>query len=165
MKSTRLLTSRSSFRNLENADQMATELEIFRQFLKGKQLKVTPEREAILRLVFGTHEHFDAEELLLDARGTGQRVSKATIYRTLDLLVESGLLTKHIFNGRHSRYEHIYGHKNHEHMFCVSCHRIFEFTVPDLDRIQDEIAVRFNFRPLERSLQISGYCSRCTPVE
>ena len=144
---------------------MATELEIFRKFLKEKQLKVTPEREAILRLVFGTHEHFDAEELLLDARGTGQRVSKATIYRTLELLVESGLLIKHIFDGRHARYEHIYGHKSHEHMFCIVCHRIFEFTAPELDRIQNEVASRFEFKPLERSLQISGYCSRCVPLE
>ena len=144
---------------------MATELEIFRQFLKEKLLKVTPEREAILRLVFGTHEHFDAEDLLMDARSSGQRVSKATIYRTLDLLVESGLLIRHTFDGRHARYEHIYGHRHHEHMFCIVCHRIIEFTAPDLNRIQDEVASQFKFRPLKRSFQISGYCSRCAPAD
>ncbi|MBI2194446.1 MAG: transcriptional repressor [Planctomycetes bacterium] len=142
---------------------MSKEAEIFQGFLRKNGLKFTPERVIILRLVFETHEHFDAEELFMAVRRAGERVSKATIYRTLDILVESGLVRRHTFDDRQARYEHIFGHKYHEHLHCLSCHRIFEFTHEDLDRIQASVCERYKFTPASRSFFISGYCSRCSP--
>ena len=137
------------------------ESDIFKNFLHGKGMKFTPERRTILRLVFDTHEHFDAEELHLTALSAGQNVSRATIYRTLELLVASGLLRRYTFEENQARYEHIYGHKHHEHLFCVSCNRIFEFTSEQMDRIVREVCDQFRFTPTTRTFQISGYCLHC----
>ena len=89
---------------------------IFRDYVQSKGLKFTPERQAILNHVFECHEHFEAEELLIDMRKNNKRVSKATIYRTLALLVNSGLLREVIFGEKHAHYEHVYGHEHHEHL-------------------------------------------------
>jgi len=133
----------------------------FRDYIQSRGLKFTPEREAILKHVFESRGHFEAEELLIDMRKNKKIVSKATIYRTLALLVESGLLREVIFGEKHAHYEHVYGHKHHEHLVCIKCGKIIEFSDEKIEKFQDEVCVKNNFKPESHRFQITGYCEDC----
>jgi len=133
----------------------------FRDYIQSRGLKFTPEREAILKHVFENRGHFEAEELLIDMRKDKKRVSKATIYRTLALLVESGLLREVIFGEKHAHYEHVYGYKHHEHLVCIKCGKIIEFSDEKIEKFQDEVCVKNKFKPESHRFQITGYCEDC----
>lgn len=135
--------------------------EIFKDYLKTKQLKVTKEREKILIAVFETHEHFNAEELLEGFKNDEISVSRATIYRTLDLLVECKLIKKMNFGETQFRYEHVLGHSHHDHLICKSCGKIIEFYCEELEQLQTKICNENQFKETEHSLRIFGLCSDC----
>jgi len=137
------------------------EHEIFGTFLKSEGLRFTPEREKVLEEAFSVHKHFEAEDLLFRMRQHGHRVSKATVYRTLALLVQCGLLREVIFGERHSHYEHVFGHKHHDHMICLKCGKIIEFTNETIERLQRKICEQYRFEPLQHRLEITGYCEDC----
>lgn len=133
----------------------------FWDFLKKKNLKITGEREKILEEVFSTHEHFDAEKILMNFKQKGVKVSRATIYRTLDLLVECNLVKKLSLGEQHARYEHILGHTHHDHLICSECGKIVEFNSPGIEKLQKEICDQYGFKETEHSLRIFGLCSEC----
>ncbi len=137
---------------------------IFRDYVQSKGLKFTPERQAILNHVFQNHGHFEAEELLIDMRANNKRVSKATIYRTLALLVNSGLLREVIFGEKHAHYEHVHGHEHHEHLVCVKCGKIIEFTDERIEKFQEEVCLANKFKAESHRFQIMGYCENCEKV-
>ncbi|MBM4043487.1 MAG: transcriptional repressor [Planctomycetes bacterium] len=139
-----------------------TKEERFEQFLKRRGLKLTAEREAILARAFAKHRHFEAEDLLFEMRQGGSRVSKATIYRTLPLLVKCGLLREVIHGEKHAHYEHVFGHGHHDHMVCVQCGRVIEFSSQELERIQNRLCRRFGFEAESHRMQISGSCAKCS---
>ncbi len=142
-----------------------TEVEkVFRDYVQSKGLKFTPERQIILNHVFECHGHFEAEELLIDMRSCNKRVSKATIYRTLALLVDSGLLREVIFGEKHAHYEHVYGHEHHEHLVCIGCGKIIEFTDERIEKFQEEICIENKFKAESHKFQIMGYCEDCEKV-
>lgn len=132
----------------------------FREFLELKKLKVTGERMKIIDHVFERHNHFEADQLLQSMRERGLRVSRPTVYRTLNLLVEAGLLRELRF-GRRSAYEHNYGYPAHEHLFCDKCGSVTEFVSEELNRLQDEICQKFGFQPDHRQFIIYGVCNAC----
>lgn len=134
---------------------------IFREFLSKKGLKFTKERENILHEAFSFHGHFHPEDLLLNMRNKNIRVSKASIYRTLPLLVESGLIAQVEMDDKHTHYEHIFGHGHHDHLICLKCGRIIEVFYPRLEAIQDELCRENGFEGLKHTLEIRGYCSKC----
>jgi len=133
----------------------------FASYLSEHGLKLTAQRRTILTEVFKGHRHFEAEELLHRMRGKKLKVSKATLYRTLALLVEAGLLRKEVFGERHSHYEHIYGRKHHDHLICRGCGKIEEFRNEEIERIQDRICRRHDFQPTSHKMEIHGYCKKC----
>jgi len=135
--------------------------QIFQEFLKKKSLKVTGERKIVLEAVFQTHDHFDVDELYTSIQALNHRVSRATIYRTLELLVECALVDKLSFGDSSSRYEHTYGHEHHDHLICLTCGKIIEFYNEDLERLQDKICGDHNFKETDHSLRIFGHCSDC----
>lgn len=137
----------------------------FKNFLQSRGLKYTPERQAILNCIFETEKHFEAEELFMDLRQRDKRVSKATIYRTLALLVKGGLLREVIFGEKHAHYEHVHDHEHHDHLVCSECGKIIEFTEEKIERLQDEVCRRHKFKALTHRLQITGLCSDCTNAE
>jgi Fur family ferric uptake transcriptional regulator len=137
---------------------------VFRDYVQSKGLKFTPERQAILNHVFKCHGHFEAEELLIDMRKNNKRVSKATIYRTLALLVNSGLLREVIFGEKHAHYEHVYGHEHHEHLVCIGCGKIIEFTDERIEKFQEEVCITNKFKAESHKFQIMGYCVDCAKV-
>ena len=100
--------------------------ERFERYLRDHDLKLTRERRAILREFYRIHKHIKADELLFHLRRAGVSVSRATIYQTLELLVQAGLARRIRLGKDHSYFEHILGREAHEHMICLGCDRIIE---------------------------------------
>ena len=131
----------------------------------GGKLRATPERFAILDEVLNTQGHFDAESLYYRLITGGVKVSKATVYNTLELLQDCGLVSKYRFAENTSRYEKAFGKPRHHHLICLSCGDIIEFVSDRLERIQDEVCEEKDFTPQSTTLQIFGTCSRCGKKE
>jgi Fur family ferric uptake transcriptional regulator len=135
--------------------------EVFREFLEQKGLRVTPEREAIRAEVFARHDHFDVEELIMGLRLKGLRTSRASVYRTMALLVESGLVQEVYVEDGHMHYEHIYGHDKHSHLRCLGCRKIVEFHGGGLDKVEKGIGKDHDFKITGHKLEVYGYCAAC----
>ena len=137
----------------------------FEQFLRSAGLKVTRTRREVLREVFRHHDHFDAEELYLKLKEHDANVSRATVYRTLTLLVSSGLVRKMELGEGRSIYEHVLGHAHHDHLICLQCNKILEFQNPRIEELQKEIARKFGFKLLSHTQQLYGICKECQAAE
>ena len=136
--------------------------DILSKYLKenGKQ-RATTERFAVLDAVLQSQGHFDAESLYYRMISKGIKVSKATVYNTLDLLQNCGLVSKYRFAENTSRYEKAFGRPHHHHLICLDCGDIIEFVNDRLEKIQDDVCTEKNFAPQSSSLQIFGICSKC----
>ena len=141
--------------------KMKNELEVFREFLEQKGMRSTPEREAILAEIFAHHDHFDVEELIMRLRHQGLRVSRASVYRTMPLLVESGLVQEVFIEDGHMHYEHIYGHEHHCHLRCLGCRKIIEFRNAAVEEVEKRIGQDHQFEITGHKLEIYGYCQAC----
>ena len=128
---------------------------------KGGKQRLTPERFAILDAVLQSQGHFDAEDLYYRMISGGIKVSKATVYNTLELLQECGLVSKYRFAESSSRYEKAFGRPSHHHLICLECGDIIEFVNDRLQRIQDDVCADKHFKPQSSSLQIFGTCAKC----
>jgi Fur family transcriptional regulator, ferric uptake regulator len=126
----------------------------------GKQ-RATPERFAILDAVLQSQGHFDAEGLYYRMITDGVKVSKATVYNTLDLLKDCGLVSKYQFAENTSRYEKAFGRPEHHHLICLNCGDIIEFVNDKLNALQAEVCNENNFKAQSSSLQVFGTCSKC----
>ena len=135
--------------------------EKFLTFLAGKQLRRTSQRQAIIDTVFDTEEHFTAEQLLEWARRRDKSVSRATVYRTLPLLTESGLVREMDFGKDHKIYDPNYAdHPNHSHIICNDCDKIVEFEDSKIAKLETEITRKLGFSVKAQRLQITGACEQ-----
>lgn len=136
--------------------------EVLTRYLKsdGKQ-RLTAERYAILDAVLAIQGHFDAESLYYRLLANGVKVSKATVYNTLDILQDAGLVSKYRFTDKTSRYEKAFGRPHHHHLICLQCGEIIEFVNEKLETIQGDVCTEKNFSPQSSTLQIFGTCSKC----
>ncbi len=134
---------------------------LFRAYLSSQNLKMTGERRKILDEVLSSPEHFDADELHVRCATKGIAVSRATIYRTLEHLVKSGLVRRVYLDRKRAFFEHVFGRKHHEHMICLSCSKVIEFSDDPLEQRQDEVCRELGFKPMRHSLRIVGLCSKC----
>lgn len=123
--------------------------------------RVTPARRRIVRALLEAKDHVSADDLVDSFRSQGARISKATIYRTLLLLKESGLFDAHDFGTGKRLYEPMQGRKHHDHLFCIGCGRIIEFSNEEIERQQELVTRRYCFRVIYHSHKIFGYCERC----
>lgn len=139
-------------------------VEKFREFLLTKGMRLTPEREAIVSAVFASHDHFDADAWVndLSQRRDGGRVSRSTVYRTLNLMVEAGMLRKVARANDREVYEHDYGYPRHDHLICKSCGSMTEFDNDEISGILEDIAARYGFRMAEHRLEVYGACAECS---
>jgi Fur family ferric uptake transcriptional regulator len=144
-----------------DAEQIATAENIFGEFLRDRGLKYTGERKRLIACVMRNDEHFEAEQLLRQMRQAGIRVGKATIYRTLKLLVACGIIKEVHFSNKQVHYEHTYGQDPHDHMVCRRCGRIIEFDAADVLRLRTAIAAGHRFHALAHRFQITGLCEAC----
>ncbi len=128
-------------------------------FLAGKNLRVTAQRRAIIETVFATQQHFTADQLLAWSRRRDKSVSRATIYRTLPLLTESGLVRAIDFGKNYTFYDPNYAeHPRHNHLICEDCNKIFEFESQQLEELEQEISRRLGFRVTSHRLQVTARC-------
>ena len=134
---------------------------LFRQFLSDRGLRCTAERIAILDCVQKNHDHFEAKQILQNLRRDRKKVSKASVYRTVALLTEAGILRQVLYGEKHAHYEHEYDQVHHDHLVCRQCGRIIEFKNAALEKIQSRVCRRHNFFPEGHRLQIHGLCSEC----
>jgi Fur family transcriptional regulator, ferric uptake regulator len=138
------------------------EREEFLTCLRGRGQRVTGERLELFDEVFAQHGHIDAEELLRAMRARGSKISRATVYRNLDLLVDCGLARKQRLGGRGFLYEHVHGGQaGHDHLVCTGCGRVVEFVSPGIAALQAEICRAHGFEPSHHTLQIAGLCKAC----
>src|SRR5947208_15163039 len=129
----------------------------FIDFLGQRNLRLTSQRQAIIDSVFSTDEHFTAEQLLEWSRSRDKSVSRATVYRTLPLLTESGLLREMDFGKDYKFYDPNYAqHPNHNHIICQDCEKIVEFDSDKIEKIENEITQRLGFSVKSHRLQITA---------
>ena len=136
-----------------------TAKEKFLAFLEHKNLRITSQRRAIVDTVFGTDQHFNAEQLLEWAREIDESVSRATVYRTLPLLTESGLVHEMDFGKDYKIYDPNYAdHPNHNHIICDDCDKVVEFESNQLDTLENEISQNLGFHVKTQQLRINASC-------
>ncbi len=140
---------------------------IFSDYLKKKGLRQTPERYLIFDEVYASEDHFDADELFLRLKGRDVTVSRATVYNSLDLLIECNLVVRHQFGNKQAKYEPSFSYWQHDHLICMDCNEVFEFCDPRIQGIREMIAEIFNFEIEQHSLQMHGRCKRekCPNIE
>ena len=139
-----------------------TFVHLFKRYLRDQGLPVTQQREAVADVVFSASGHLSVEEIETRLRERGERIDKATIYRTLEMLVKSGLVEEHDFGEGFKRYEHLFGQKPvREHLVCTECGNVSEIVSSELVRLQEEEARRHGFLPSRYRLQIYGLCASC----
>lgn len=138
---------------------MQAVIQQFTQYLESNSLRLTTERRNILEQAFAYDGHFRADDLLISMRQNGYNASHGTIYRTLPLLVKSGLLTEIVDAQNQSLYEH--SHQQHAHLICLRCNAIIEFENTEIDKLQEAVCEMHRFKPIKHRNEILGYCVKC----
>ncbi len=137
------------------------EIIILENYLAAKDLKYSRQREEILNIFLSLNRHLTANELYNSVRKKYPRLGFATIYRTLKLLCECGLCRELKLEDGATRYEHLYGHRHHDHLICTKCGRFAEVVDPDIERLQAKLFKRHGFYPQRHSLELYGICKDC----
>ena len=140
--------------------QMNEVRERFAAFLKKRGQRSTTERFAVLNALYDTPDHVDADTLYARLQSDGIRVSRATVYNTLDLLLESDLAARHQWGQNQARYERAWAYWQHDHLICLDCGEILEFCDPRLQEIQETVADLYGFEVSRHALTIYGQCRR-----
>jgi len=133
--------------------------DIFSKYLESQNFRKTPERFAILEEIYRRTDHFDAEALYVHMKNQNYRVSRATVYNTLELLVECELITKHQFGKNVALYEKAYGFRQHDHLICLECGKVLEFCDPRIQQIKDTMGELLKFNVFSHSLNLYGKCT------
>jgi len=132
--------------------------ELFQSYLRKKGHRSTPERLKVLQEIYTSSEHLDADQIFLNLKQKGANISRATVYNTLDLLVECNLVSQNSFGHKHLHYERSYGYKTHHHIICEKCGRVLEFTSPEIDEELRQICEFYGFKLRRNNLQLFGEC-------
>src|SRR6516225_4582144 len=134
----------------------------FREYLasRSRPQRYTEQQRDMVRYIFAQHNHFDAEQLIDDMKQAGLPVSRATVYRTLNKLVDAGLLRRLEF-GPSMYYEHDYGYPQHEHLYCQQCEAIIELQRPELDALIRQVGREHGFHANSHTFIVRGTCSEC----
>lgn len=136
--------------------------EKFREYLSSRPRpqRYTEQQRDMVKYIFSQHNHFDADQLIEEMKQKGFHVSRATIYRTLNKLVDAGLLRR-LDIGPRMYYEHDYGYPQHEHLICQRCHKMIEFQYPEMESILREVCQQNDFQLEGHSFVIRGVCGAC----
>ena len=129
--------------------------------LKKEGLRYTQQRQSIWDEMCATDEHRDAEEIYLSLRNEGMSVSRATVYRTIDVLVKNNLVRKLELGDGRARYEHKMDLEHHDHLICVQCGKIEEFMDETIEEIQETIVNDLGFKLIRHIHQLLGICNNC----
>jgi Fur family transcriptional regulator, ferric uptake regulator len=133
---------------------------IFSSFLEEQGLRKTPERFSILDEVYRIDDHFDVDSLYIYMKNKKFRVSRATIYNTIEHLLACKLITRHQFGKNLAKFEKSYAFRQHDHLICSDCEKVFEFCDPRIQQIQTMMGDILNFTVTHHSLNLYGKCNR-----
>jgi Fur family transcriptional regulator, ferric uptake regulator len=140
-------------------------LEKFERFLSKRDLRLTEARAAIVEAALARQGHYPIEDLIADLKARGIRGSKATVYRTLPLLAEAGILQPAIVAGDTKAYETTFGQDHHDHLICARCGKFVEFGFEAFEILQREVAGRYGFRLESHHHELVGTCPECLARE
>ena len=136
-------------------------LERFRRHLRDHRLPVTRQRDQVAEVVLTSDEHLSVDQILRRLKERGGRIGTATVYRTLEVLVESGLVRAHDFGEGFRRYEPVTAQQHHGHLICIRCGRVAEFATERLERMLPIIADEHAFQHQRHRVEIYGVCRDC----
>jgi Fur family ferric uptake transcriptional regulator len=154
------LNSSGESRVQPHADREAA-VERFERFLAGRALRLTAARRAIVEAVLERDGHFPIEDLVRDLKRRGIRGSKATVYRTLPLLTEAGIVQQAVITSETKSYEAAVGREHHDHLVCRGCGKVVEFEFEAFEILQREIAARHGYTLEGHHHQLFGRCPEC----
>ena len=129
--------------------------------LHQEGLRYTPQRQEIWNELLSSTEHRDAEEIYHTLLKKGITVSRATVYRTIDVLVKNNLIEKLEIGDGRARFEYNDKFQHHDHLICTSCERIIEFHDKEIEKLQRKVAKKYNFELIHHSHQLFGFCKDC----
>lgn len=135
--------------------------EVFLEYLRRKGLNMTPQRAVIVETFLATEGHFSCDELSGRVRRADPAIGQATVYRTLKLLVDSGLASHLAAGDGPVLYEHSYGHDHHDHLVCLDCGAKVEIVDPEIEVRQEQLAAEHGFALTRHSMILYGLCPRC----
>jgi Fur family ferric uptake transcriptional regulator len=128
--------------------------------LKKKGLKFTLERQRLVEEVLKINGHFDSDSLYLTLKEKKIPISRDTVYRTMPLLLESGIIQKSVGKTRRDYFEKVEkGH--HDHMVCIECGKVIEFHSEALETLQEKLTEQYNFKLIFHDHRLFGYCKKC----
>ena len=139
---------------------LETVRQIFSAYLKKNEHRKTPERFAILNEIYSQEDHFEVESLYIHMKNQNHQISRATLYNTIELLLACNLVTKHQFGKNLAQYEKSYKYKQHDHLICLDCKKVFEFCDPRIQQIKTTTGALLNFNITHHSLNFYGKCSK-----
>jgi Fur family ferric uptake transcriptional regulator len=141
-----------------DADRLRADLEAY---MTRRGLRSTEQRRVIIDTFFGATEHITIDTLLREVRAVDARVGYATVYRTMKLLTESGVVQEHKFGDGFTRYELVDEAHHHDHLICLECSRITEFEEPLIEELQARVANRYGFLVKQHKHELYGVCADC----
>ncbi len=141
---------------------MRDAVEVFREYLRNRNMRCTVERDEIVRALPTTKAHFRIESLVNCLNVRGMVASRATVYRTIPLLIQAGLLrVAETTPGMEYTYEYIFGREHHDHLFCMRCGLHIEFKNAQIERLQEEVARKNGYILVGHRLDLFGVCKEC----
>ena len=135
---------------------------VLRAHLRELGLPLTHQREVIGQILFESSRHLSADDISQQLRERDEQIGKATVYRTVKLLVDVGLAVEHDFDEGFKRYEMCAGPAHYDHLICTSCGKVIDFSRPELESMQLAVAAEKSFQAVTRQFKIYGVCVDCT---